>query len=247
MTDQFDSENYGTVLVIDDDEVAQELMSRALTREGFDVVSAVNGEEGLQLARELSPSAIFLDVILPGINGWKVLAALKADHNTSSIPVTMVTMIDEKNKGFEQGVDEYLVKPVERKQLAAILNRLRPREVPQSFLIVEDDPTNRSILARQLRKQGRDVTEAANGEEALQLARENRPDMILLDLMMPVMDGFGFLQELRKHRDLQSIPVVVVTAKDLSEEDHARMSGSVRKVLQKGAYSRDELLREINT
>ncbi len=247
MTSPAGSDTYGTVLVIDDDDVSLELTSRALVREGFDVVTATDGESGLEIARASRPVAIFLDIVLPGISGWEVLEALKADPDLASIPVTMVTMIDEKSKGYAAGVTEYLVKPVEKKQLASVVGQFRPRKAPQSFLILEDDPTNRSILARQLRKQGRDVLEAANGEEGIRLALENPPDMILLDLMMPVMDGFGFLEALRKEKTLQSIPVVVVTAKDLSEADRSQLSGSVRKILQKGAYTRDELLREINT
>jgi CheY-like chemotaxis protein len=236
----------GTILVIDNDPVAQELMLRILSREGFPAIAASSGEEGLILARKLRPAAIILDVVMPGaLNGWDVLAALKGDPEFAEIPVIMATMVDERSKGFALGVTEYFVKPVERPRLAAILKKCQNKRAAGSVLIIEDDPANREILTRLVAKEGWKATEATNGRAALESVLENPPDLILLDLMMSVMDGFGFVRELHKIPAYRSIPIVAISAKELTDDDRHFLAGSVKRVMQKGAYSRDELMREI--
>jgi hypothetical protein len=230
------------VLVIDDDPGARELLQRFLAREGFSVVTAAGGEEGLRLARELRPDAITLDVLMPGLDGWAVLGALKADAGTADIPVIMLTMVDDRNLGYALGAADYLTKPVDRERLLATLARFR-RDLP--VLIVDDDADLRSLLRRMLEREGYAVAEAGNGRVALDRVRERVPGAILLDLMMPEMDGFELVAELRGHDAWRAIPIIVLTAKDLSAEDHRRLNGSVERILQKGAYSRDELLGEV--
>jgi CheY-like chemotaxis protein len=230
------------VLVIDDDPAVRDLMGRFLSREGFRIEVAAGGEEGLRLARELRPDAITLDVMMPGLDGWAVLAALKAETATADIPVVMLTIVDDKNLGYALGATEYLTKPIDRERLLAVLGRYRRDRV---VLVTEDDGVLRELLRRLLEREGYTVVEAGDGQAALERVREQVPGVILLDLMMPVMDGFEFLAELRGQEAWRDVPVIVVTAKDLSAEDHERLNGSVARILQKGAYSREALLAEV--
>src|SRR5262249_4432129 len=173
-----------TVLVIDDDPVAVEWLTRKLTREGLRVISASEGEGGLRLARQQRPSTIFLDVVMPGLDGWAVLAALKADPRLAAIPVVMVTMLDERKKGLALGVADYLIKPVDRARLATLMDQLRRKPQMRSVLVVEDDAICREMLVRALGKQGWQVREAGDGRAALQCVAEAPPTLILLDLML---------------------------------------------------------------
>jgi CheY-like chemotaxis protein len=233
------------ILVIDDDPTVRELMQRFLVREGFAVVTAPNGVEGLRRAREVRPSAITLDVLMPDLDGWTVLAALKGDPELADVPVVFVTILDEKTKGYSLGATDYLVKPVDRERLARVLERICGDRPSRRILVVEDDETTRSETQRALERDGWSVTPAENGRVALAQLGERRPDAILLDLMMPEMDGFEFLAELRRHIAWRNIPVVVLTAMDLTEEDRRRLSGQVERIIEKGAYERDELLHEV--
>ncbi|HEU5190234.1 MAG TPA: GAF domain-containing protein [Methylomirabilota bacterium] len=232
----------GTVLVIDDEAAVRDLMQRFLGREGFRVVTAASGEEGLRRARELKPEAITLDVMMPGMDGWAVLSALKSDPATADIPVVMLTIVDDKNLGYALGAADYLTKPIDRERLTAVLGKYR-RDQP--VLVVDDDPEVRSLLRRMLEPAGFAVVEAENGRAALERLREVKPTVILLDLMMPEMDGFAFVSEFRRHEAWRGIPIVVVTAKDLTREDRERLNGYVQKILLKGAHGRDELLADV--
>jgi signal transduction histidine kinase/CheY-like chemotaxis protein len=234
-----------TLLAIDDDPSMHDLMRRLLSHEGFEVVTCASGPEGIRLAKELRPAAITLDVMMPGMDGWAVLSQLKADPELADIPVIMLTMVQDRSIGFALGVSDYLTKPIERERLLEVLSKYRrdPRDCP--VLVVEDDETTRQMLRRHLEHEGWYVNEAANGREALEQVRAHEPCLILLDLMMPEMDGFHFIDELRAHERWRSIPVVVVTAKDLSAAERGKLKDQVERVLQKGAYSREELLREI--
>jgi hypothetical protein len=231
-----------TILVIDDDAAIRDLMQRFLAKEGFRVVTAAGGEEGLRLARELAPAAITLDVMMPGLDGWAVLSALKADADLADIPVIMLTIVDDRNLGYALGAAEYLTKPIDRERLLAVLRRYR-HDLP--VLVVDDDAELRELVRRLLEREGYTVVEAENGRAALARVEEAAPGLIVLDLMMPEMDGFEFLTELRGHESRRAIPVIVVTAKDLTAEDHRRLNGSVERILQKGAYSREALLGEV--
>ncbi len=232
------------VLVIDDDAAVRELIQRYLGREGYRVVCASDGEEGLRLARKLRPAAITLDVMMPHMDGWSVLAALKGDPDLAPIPVIMITIVDDRNLGFALGAAEYLTKPIDRDRLISILRKFNPNPA-STVLVVEDEGSTREMLHRFLETEGWSVVDAINGRVALECMALRRPDIILLDLMMPEMDGFEFVEELHKKPEWQTIPVVVVTAMDISREDRLRLDGFVRNILQKGTSTRDELLREV--
>ncbi len=234
-----------TVLVVDDDPTLRDVLQRTLGKEQFRVVTASSGAEALRLARELQPAAITLDVMMPGMDGWAVLAALKADSELADIPVIMLSIVEDKGLGFALGAAEYLTKPVDRSRLISVLGRYRQDRLANSVLLVEDDPTIRDMLRRTLEKEHWIVQEAEHGAAALQAVAKQRPGLILLDLMMPTMDGFTFVTELRKHPAWRSIPIVVLTAKDITAADRLRLNGYVEKIVQKGAYSREQLLAEV--
>ncbi|MGD2147752.1 MAG: GAF domain-containing protein [Anaerolineae bacterium] len=238
-------EGASTVLVIDDDPIVRDMVQRFLSREGFRVVTAPGGEAGLDLARELRPDAITLDVLMPGMDGWAALASLKADPNLSEIPVIMLTIVDDRNMGYALGAADYITKPIDREQLVAVLERHSQVASPRLVLVVEDEAATRELLRRVLEAEGWSVAEAENGRVALDRVAEQRPDLILLDLMMPEMDGFEFMDELHQREGWGRIPVVVVTAKDLSAADRLRLDGCVHKILEKGAYAREDLLAEV--
>jgi signal transduction histidine kinase/CheY-like chemotaxis protein len=235
-----------SVLVIDDDPGASEIIARLLERDGFRVVEAASGEEGLRLAREIHPVAITLDVMMPDMNGWAVLRALKADPELHRIPVVILTMLDDKTRGYSLGATDYLTKPVDRDRLHDALDRYRnPDGKPDEqgpVLLVEDDPDTRAMMVRLLEKADWRVIQAANGREALDRLELELPRLVLLDLMMPVMDGFDFLFEMRGHPEWEEIPVVVLTAKDLTPEEKQMLSSRVEETIEKGAYQQSELL-----
>jgi hypothetical protein len=200
--------------------------------------------EGLRRARELAPAAIVLDVMMPQLDGWSVIAALKGDPDLAEIPVVMLTIVDEKARGYTLGAADYLVKPIDRGRLKAVLERhCAPRGL---VLVVDDDADEREQSCEMIRRHGFAVIEAANGREALErLEEEEAPDVILLDLLMPEMDGFAFLAELHRREEWKALPVVVLTAKDVTLEDRARLDGGVWSVLQKGAVGREDILAEL--
>ncbi|MGH9350478.1 MAG: response regulator [Vicinamibacterales bacterium] len=236
------SASSGAVLVIDDDPIVQDLMARLLMKEGFRVLPALTGREGLRLAESARPSVITLDVMMPGMDGWAVLSALKANPGLADIPVVLVTMTDDRTMGYALGASDYMTKPVDPARLAAVLRKHTGATPRASVLIVDDDPAMCELTSRLMEREGWDVREARNGLVALQRVAEQIPSVIVLDLMMPELDGFTFLMKLRSTRRWQSIPVVVVTAKDVTDEDRQRLNGFVSKVLRKGAYRRNELL-----
>ena len=235
-----------TVLVVDDDTSVRELMKRSLSREGFRVLLARSGEEGLKLVKERKPDIITLDVMMPGMDGWSVLTRLKSDPETEDIPVILVTMIDDKNMGYSLGALDYLTKPIDKKRLLRILEKYRKEEVPGSVLIVEDDENTRDLLNQQLAAEGWLVSEAVNGRVGIESLEVAIPSVILLDLMMPVMDGFEFMDEVHRNQAWSRIPVIVITSKDLTEEERQRLNGRVAQVLQKGKYEMASLLKEIH-
>ena len=234
------------VLVIDDDQEIRDLLKRFLESDGFHVVTASSGEEGLRLAKRDRPIAITLDILMPVMDGWAVLKSLKDDSELAQIPVVIISIIEDKSLGYALGVSDYLTKPTDRHRLVKILERFQSQQRGRRVLVVEDDQNTRELLCRMLENEQWAVTEAENGQVALDRIRENRPELILLDLAMPVMDGFQFVRELRKETAWQTIPIIVITGKDLTEQDNRELAGSVPTILEKGAYSRDELLQEVS-
>ena len=235
----------GVVLVIDDDTDIHEMLRRTLGRHGLTVETARTGEEGLRRARELHPQAITLDVMMQGMDGWSVLAQLKNDPATADIPVIMLTMVDNKKLGYALGAAEFLTKPIDRERLAAILLRYNDG-ARNAALVVEDEPDSREMLSRILRSEGWRVREAENGRAALKEVAREIPSIVLLDLMMPEMDGFEFIDELQRKETWRHIPVLVVTAKELTEEDRERLNGYVGRVLRKGSYDKGELVEVVS-
>jgi CheY-like chemotaxis protein/anti-sigma regulatory factor (Ser/Thr protein kinase) len=233
------------VLVIDDDPVQRDLMQRFLTKEGFSVRTAAGGEAGLRMAHELRPVAITLDVMMPEMDGWSVLSALKSDDALRDIPVVMVTMLDDPERGFTLGASDYITKPVDRQHLSQILKKYTCPNPPCPVLMVEDDPATRSITRKILEKEGWKVTEAVHGLHALECMAQERPSLILLDLMMPEMDGFEFAARVRQHPEWRAIPIVVMTAKELTANDRLRLNGYVETILSKASHSREGLLRQV--
>ena len=236
-----------TVLVIDDDAGARDLIARALAKEGFRVEVATHGKAGLEMARALRPQVITLDVMMPGMDGWAVLTALKADPATADIPVIMLTIVDEKEVGFALGAADYFTKPIDWSRLAATLQKYRRTPDAQTVMVVEDDPQTREMLRRGLVKGEWQVLEAENGWVALEKLNGLVPAAILLDLMMPEMDGFEFMQRLRQRPAFRLVPVVVITAKDLTEEDRRRLNGGVERIIQKGPTTQQEVLEMVRS
>ncbi len=234
----------GTILVIDDQPEAREIVRRLLVTEGFRVLEAASGEHGLALARDQRPDAITLDVLMPGMDGWAVLEALKAEPAVADIPVIMLTMLDDHRLGFALGAAEYLTKPIDRERLRTLMARYR-RDGAREVLVVEDDQPTRELLRRLLEGDGWSVVEADNGQAGLDVLQSQRPGLILLDLMMPVMDGWQFARELRGNAAWRDIPVVVITAKDLTPADRRALNGDVQAVLQKGTFTAAELRHEL--
>ncbi|AFZ19862.1 response regulator [Allocoleopsis franciscana] len=234
-----------TILVIDDDPTVHDLMHRFLCKEGFRVASAFSGEEGLLLAQELQPDAITLDVMMPRMDGWAVLSGLKANPELAHIPVIMLTIVDNKNIGYALGASDYLTKPIDRDRLGAILNKYRGEHHPCRLLLVEDDAPTREMMRRMLEKEQWTVMEAENGQVALEQMANQQPELILLDLMMPQMDGFTFVNVLQQNEAWRSIPVVILTAKEITAEDRQQLNGYVENILEKEAYTREELLSQV--
>ncbi|MGE3538741.1 MAG: response regulator [Candidatus Tectimicrobiota bacterium] len=235
-----------TVLVIDDDPVVHDVMRRFLDGEGFRVVTAASGAEGLQLARQLHPAMITLDVLMPRMDGWAVLAQLKATPELADIPVIMLTIIDDKNFGYMLGAAEYMTKPIDRHRLAAVLQKYRRDQRPCSVLVIESEHTTRRLLRRLFKQQGWTVREARHERRALACLDELPPTLIVLNMMMPQLDGFAFLDSVRQREDWRAVPIIVLTSQDLTTSERQRLQGAVEKVLQEGTYSREELLREVS-
>lgn len=233
------------VLVIDDDAAVRDVMSRSLTKEGYEVQLAADGKSGLELARAVKPSVIVLDVMMPGMDGWAVLSVLKSDPALHSIPVILATMIEDKQMGFALGAQEYLTKPVEKDRLISVIRRYQGPADVRPILLVEDDAPTREMIQRVLEKESFTVRTAENGRLALDSIAQQIPALVLLDLMMPEMDGFEFLRELRTKEEWREVPVIVLTAKELTAEDRSVLLGKVEKILQKGSSSKEDLLQNI--
>ena len=233
----------GTVLVIDDDPEVRQLLARMLGKDGFRVLEARDGEEGVASARRERPDVITLDVLMPGLDGWGVLAALKNDPAIADIPVVILSIMDERTLGYSLGAAEYLTKPIERAQLSAVLARYN-RPPGAGVLVVEDDEATRAVLRKALEKEGWEVSEAENGRVGLARVEAGMPALILLDLLMPEVDGFEFLDGLRA-RHGATPPVIVITAKTLTDAERQRLDGGVREVVQKRSRDIDGLLADV--
>ena len=233
------------VLVIDDDPESLGILTWHLKRGNYQVLTASNGEAGIRLARDAKPGAIILDVLMPRQDGWDVLTELKDDGSTARIPVIMCTIVDNATKGFALGANDYIVKPVSRRRL---LNSLKKycTSGSCSVLLVEDDLASRELMERQLIMAGWNVNIANNGGEALECLEAKVPEVVLLDLMMPEMDGFDVVEAMKQNEKWKNIPILIMTAKELTDDDYKRLNGSVEGLMEKGRFSLDDLLEHLN-
>ncbi|MEK7990800.1 MAG: response regulator [Thiotrichaceae bacterium] len=238
--------NQATVLVIDDDASVRDLLSKHIRNLGYKVVTANNGAEGLQLAHQLKPQLITLDVMMPQMDGWAVLSELKSHAQLQHIPVVMLSMIENHELGYSLGAAEYLLKPVDQVQIAQVLNKYRSESHCGTVLVIEDDMMIRDMIKQMLTKDGWEVLLATNGKIGLAIVQKQQPDIILLDLMMPEMDGYEFISRLREQKQQRKIPIIVLTAKDITINDRQCLSSEVHGIFQKGAYKREELLAELH-
>ena len=237
------------LLAIDGDPAVCDLIRRFMEMEGFTVHTALNAADGLRLARKISPDVITLDVTLPERDGWSVLTELKEDPGLSHIPVVMLTVEDERAKALDAGAADLLTKPIEWDQLLVVIKGLheKPAQAALKVLVVEDDATNRGALCRVLRREGMEVLEAGDGAQAMNLMETENPGVILLDLVLPEFNGFDVLSKISQNGGWQHIPVIVITAKELTQEELKKLKTEVACIFQKGSYSRQELLQEIQT
>jgi len=235
----------GTVLAIDDNPDALDLISRSLSKEGYRVIMATSGESGLVLARAHKPDIITLDVMMPQMNGWQVLAAIKADPSLAMTPVVLLSVVENNEIAMALGATDCLTKPIDWTKLQICIERLLPKSDPDRILVVEDDPASSELVTRILERDGWKIERVCNGKEAYASMEVSAPALVLLDLMMPEMDGFELVSKLRDHPTLSMVPVVVLTSKMLTPEDHARLNGGVLDILAKGTTGRRDLLEAV--
>jgi CheY-like chemotaxis protein len=237
------------VLVIDDHPDAAALLKEDLEEAGYRVAVALEGEDGLQKARLLKPFAITLDIMMPRKDGWQVLHDLKADPETRPIPVVMISIVDKKPLGYRLGAADYLVKPLQERELLDSLERLKQMSggtAPQRILVVDDDPNVASMVRQLLEERPFRVESAPDGRKGLEAVARAIPDIILLDLLMPRLDGFGMIAKLAENPAWRQIPVVVLTAKALDAQEAERLRQSAAAVIQKRGLSGEQLIREIS-
>lgn len=233
------------VLVVDDEIDIQELLERSLLKAGYDVVCAASGREALALATEIRPDVITMDVMMPEMDGWEVLTSLKNNDELAHIPVVMMTMVEDAELGYALGASDYLPKPINRDRLLTVLEKYKGDKANQWALVLEDDDVTGQMTQRLLEKEGWNVKIARNGIEGLKVVEGEQPDIIILDLMMPEMDGFEFLHWLRQNPDWRPIPVIVMTAKDLSNQDRQKLGDAVQSIYQKSGFDRESFLAEL--
>jgi len=234
------------VLSVDDDEGVITLFRRYLSKRGYRVIGLTNSKTVVEKARQLHPIAITLDVMMPDKDGWQVIQELKADPTTRHIPVIMCTIVSEKEYGLSLGATDYLVKPILEDDLVAALERLDRTAGNHLVLVVDDQVESRNLLRRVIEGQpGYEVVEATGGQEAITLVRQVRPHVIILDLMMPDIDGFAVLESVKADESTRSIPIIVVTAKDLTQEERDRLNKGVEALLQKGLFEQQALLADV--
>jgi signal transduction histidine kinase/DNA-binding response OmpR family regulator/HAMP domain-containing protein len=240
------------VLCVDDDTGVISLYRRYLHQRGYRVFGLTDSKRVLDVAKRLDPYAITLDVMMPQKDGWDVIRELKQDSRTSDIPVIICSIVSEKERGISLGAADYLVKPIMEEELVTALDRLNSAPGTHQILVVDDHAGDRHLLRRMIESGcagdggcAYEVVEAAGGEEAIALVEELRPHIIILDLMMPDVDGFAVLESVKSNEITRSIPVIVVTAKELTEEDHRRLNHRVETLVHKGVLEQEELLEDV--
>jgi PAS domain S-box-containing protein len=238
-------------LVVEDDTAASKLLSIYLTEAGFSVEVAADGEVGLQRVHDLRPAIITLDILIPKLDGWDLLARLKTDHTIAAIPVVVVSILEERGKGFALGASDYLVKPVDREELIGTVQRVVPAGGSDAHgmtvLAIDDDPLVLELMDAMLTPEGFTVLKAGDGREGLRLARLRRPDLIVLDLLMPGVDGFQVVDELKRDPDTAGIQIIILTSKSLTPQDKDKLNGRIVDLKQKGEFSRADFVAQLRT
>jgi PAS domain S-box-containing protein len=251
MPDAHPNANSPLVLVVEDDPAAAKLLSIYLMEAGFSVEVAADGDAGFEKAKNLRPALITMDILIPKTDGWELLTRLKADQATVSIPVVVVSIIDERGRGFSLGAADYLLKPVDREVLVRVMQRVvRSRARDQrgrSVLIIDDDPLILELMEAVLRPEGFEVLKARDGRQGLQIARERNPDLVVLDLLMPDMNGFEVVDEMHGCPETAAIPIVVLTNKSLSREEKDRLNGRIIAIRQKGEFHREAFVAQVRS
>jgi len=234
------------ILTIDDEKQSQEILKIYLKEAGYEVIQAYNAKEALELARKYNPFAITLDIIMPGRDGWEILGQLKQNSQTKDIPIICISILDNRELGISLGAIEYLVKPVNREQLINELRRLEKQFNIQDILIVDDNPKDVNLLNEYLKEyKNYNLTNAYGGKEGLQKIKKEKPDLILLDLMMPEMDGFEVIRRLKEKNDTKYIPIIIITAKDLDKEERDYLNSKIEGIIRKGKFNKQRLLKDI--
>lgn len=246
-TNETVNEQAETILVIDDDPSVHDLLKRSLGRAGYRVITANNGTDGLAMARTHHPDFITLDIMMPGVDGWSVLTSLKADPGLKDIPVFVLTMTNEKSLGYALGAAQFLTKPINKDALIGLLRQYRRHPNHCHVLMIDDDANNRNLIRRVLEPEGTVVDEATDGQSGLDwLSTHAAPDLVILDLMMPNMDGFAFIDALRQRPELNQLPVLVLTAKTLTDEDRQRLSLRAEHIIERNGLSEDMLVDRLH-
>ena len=231
------------VLSIDDDPDVISLIAQELEEDGYQVIGAQRALEGIEKAQHIKPHAITLDIMMPGMDGWEAITRLKANPETRDIPIIVLSIVDNKELGYRLGADEYLIKPVDRESLGRVLQRYEGRG--KQVLVADDDPDVVDLTRQLLEEDGWTVRAVGNGQLALEALAEERPDVMLLDLMMPVMDGFETLRRVRANPKTKDLPVIVITAKDLAADEVENLRANANRVIAKDGLDRDRILREL--
>ncbi len=239
------TDDHRLILVIDDDRGVRDLMVQTLNQEGFRVVTGWCGEEGLRLARELRPDLIILDMLMPTVDSWVILSALKNDQQLADIPVVMMVIAQDQSLGFTLGFSDYLIKPTDFKRLALLLRSYRSNGTRDKILLVQENTTTRQMVQRLLEKEGWSVTISESTRTALERIEQIQPNLVLLDLMPPDMKGLEVVAHIRQHSVLHSIPIVVITTKDVSREERLWLNGYIETLFQHEGYGYDKSLIEM--
>jgi len=231
------------IVAIDDDPNVLSLLTQELEEEGYQVLGFTRAAEGIERAKELCPYAITLDIMLPGMDGWEAIGRLKGDPATREIPLLVLSIVDNQELGYRLGADDYLVKPLDKQALFEALRRFEGRG--RQVLVADDDPAVVELVRQLLEEEGWQVNAAADGQQALDQIAGQHPDLLLLDLMMPVMDGFEVLRRLRGQPRTAALPVVVITAKELSAQEREELRLSAVRVIEKEGMARERILQEL--
>ncbi len=240
-------EEVHTILTVDDDKGVITLFRRYLEPQGYRVFGLTSGERVVEEAKRLKPYAITLDVLMPGKDGWQVIQELKADPETKDIPILICSIVAEEEKGWSLGIADYLMKPITEQELLNALMKLHQgKEEEMQILVVDDSDDDRKLIGRLLQDAGYHVMDASSGASAIEILHQTPPDLVILDLMMPEVDGFAVLEHLKGNPTLHDIPVIVVTAKELTESEREKLNRGVAFLIQKGAFDQGQLLKDVS-